>query len=114
MYIAVGSQSNNNAGEDCRRAAILEFNPDGSGYRVYASGIRNPVGLAFQPGTDILWTASPRLRRTGDVRRVYYGVLAAFAVWGCIGLNLAPVLDPTLNADFASSFLPMAQRATSI
>ena len=31
MYVAVGSQSNNNAGEDCRRAAILEFNPDGTG-----------------------------------------------------------------------------------
>src|SRR5262245_32381959 len=57
MYIAVGSQSNNDAGEDCRRAALIEFNPDGSGYRVYASGIRNPVGLALQPGTDIIWTA---------------------------------------------------------
>ena len=57
MYIAVGSSSNNDAGEDCRRAAILEFNPDGSGFRVYASGIRNPVGLALQPGTDIIWTA---------------------------------------------------------
>ena len=30
MYVAVGSQSNNDAGEDCRRAAILEFNPDGT------------------------------------------------------------------------------------
>src|SRR4030095_13101569 len=40
MYVSVGSMSNNNAGEDCRRAAILEFNPDGSGYRVFASGIR--------------------------------------------------------------------------
>jgi hypothetical protein len=39
--------------------------------------------------TDMLWTASPRLRRGGDVRKVYYGVLAAFAIWGCIGLNLA-------------------------
>jgi glucose/arabinose dehydrogenase len=57
MYVAVGSSSNNDAGEDCRRAAILEFNPDGSGYRIYASGIRNPVGLALQPGTDTLWTA---------------------------------------------------------
>ena len=34
MYVSVGSGSNNNAGEDCRRAAILEFNPDGSGYRL--------------------------------------------------------------------------------
>ena len=66
MYVAVGSQSNNNAGEDCRRAAILEFNPDGSGYRVFASGIRNPVGLTLQPGTDIIWTAMNERDNLGD------------------------------------------------
>jgi glucose/arabinose dehydrogenase len=66
MYVAVGSQSNNDAGEDCRRAAILEFNPDGTGYRVYASGIRNPVGLALQPGTDIVWTAINERDNLGD------------------------------------------------
>ena len=66
MYVAVGSQSNNTAGEDCRRAAILEFNPDGSGYRVYASGIRNPVGLALQPGTDTIWTAVNERDNLGD------------------------------------------------
>jgi glucose/arabinose dehydrogenase len=66
MYVAVGSQSNNNAGEDCRRAAILEFNPDGTGYRVFASGIRNPVGLTWQPGTDTLWTAMNERDNLGD------------------------------------------------
>ncbi len=66
MYVAVGSSSNNNAGEDCRRAAILEFNPDGSGYRVFASGIRNPVGLAWQPGTNTLWTAMNERDNLGD------------------------------------------------
>jgi glucose/arabinose dehydrogenase len=66
MYLAVGSQSNNDAGEDCRRAAILEFNPDGSGFRVYAEGIRNPVGLALQPGTDIIWTAMNERDNLGD------------------------------------------------
>jgi glucose/arabinose dehydrogenase len=66
MYLAVGSSSNNSAGEDCRRAAILEFNPDGSGYRVFASGIRNPVGLALQPGTDIIWTAVNERDNLGD------------------------------------------------
>ena len=66
MYVSVGSMSNNNAGEDCRRAAILEFNPDGSGFRVFASGIRNPVGLALQPGTDILWTAMNERDNLGD------------------------------------------------
>ena len=66
MYVAVGSQSNNDAGEDCRRAAILEFNPDGTGFRVYASGIRNPVGLALQPGTDTIWTAMNERDNLGD------------------------------------------------
>jgi glucose/arabinose dehydrogenase len=66
MYIAVGSRSNNDAGEDCRRAAILEFNPDGSGFRVYASGIRNPVGLTLQPGTDTIWTAMNERDNLGD------------------------------------------------
>jgi glucose/arabinose dehydrogenase len=66
MYVAVGSASNNEAGEDCRRAAILEFNPDGSGMRVFASGIRNPVGLALQPGTDIVWTAINERDQLGD------------------------------------------------
>jgi glucose/arabinose dehydrogenase len=66
MYVSVGSMSNNNAGEDCRRAAILEFNPDGSGYRVFASGIRNPVGLTLQPGTDTLWIAMNERDNLGD------------------------------------------------
>lgn len=66
MYLTVGSQSNNNAGEDCRRAAVLEFNPDGSGYRVYASGLRNPVGLTLQPGTDIVWTSVNERDNLGD------------------------------------------------
>jgi glucose/arabinose dehydrogenase len=66
LYIAVGSGSNNDAGEDCRRAAILEVNPDGTGYRIYASGIRNPVGLALQPGTDTIWTAMNERDNLGD------------------------------------------------
>ena len=57
MYVAVGSASNVNAGEPPIRAAISEFNPDGTGHRIYASGTRNPVGLAWNPTTKQLWTA---------------------------------------------------------
>jgi hypothetical protein len=40
--------------------------------------------------TDILWSASPGLRRAaGDVRLIYYGVLALFALWGCFALTRA-------------------------
>lgn len=53
--------------------------------------------------TDILWAASPRLRAWGDVRRVYYAVLAVFAVWGCIALNLArPITLIIIGANAAA------------
>lgn len=66
MYVAVGSASNSDAGEDCRRAAILEANPDGSGARIFGSGLRNPVGLALQPGTDAVWTTVNERDNLGD------------------------------------------------
>jgi glucose/arabinose dehydrogenase len=66
MYVTVGSASNNRAGDDCRRAAILEMNPDGSGARIFASGLRNPEGLAWQPGTNRLWTTVNERDSLGD------------------------------------------------
>lgn len=66
LYVTVGSASNNRAGEDCRRAAILEMNPDGTGMRIFASGLRNPEGLAWQPGTNRLWTAVNERDSLGD------------------------------------------------
>jgi glucose/arabinose dehydrogenase len=57
LYVAVGSMSNVDAETDPKRAAILEYNPDGTGFRVYASGTRNPVGMAFHPATGQLWAA---------------------------------------------------------
>lgn len=41
---------------ETRRACILEVDPDGSHERIYASGLRNPVGLAWAPGSQQLWT----------------------------------------------------------
>jgi glucose/arabinose dehydrogenase len=55
MYIAVGSASNVSR-EDPPRAAVTEANPDGSGARTFAWGLRNPVGLAWNPQTGALWT----------------------------------------------------------
>ncbi|MFY9571977.1 MAG: sorbosone dehydrogenase family protein [Blastocatellia bacterium] len=66
MYVAVGSASNVSAGEPPMRAAISEFNPDGTGHRIYASGTRNPVGLAFNPTTKQLWAAVEERDLIGD------------------------------------------------
>lgn len=56
MFVSVGSHENAADGpEEQNRADILEYNPDGSGMRVYAYGIRNAVGIAFNPKTGELW-----------------------------------------------------------
>ncbi|CAG5071366.1 hypothetical protein DYBT9623_03407 [Dyadobacter sp. CECT 9623] len=69
IYISVGSASNvadHGMDEEKRRANILEVNPDGSGERVYASGLRNPVGMDWAPGTKTLWTAVNERDKLGD------------------------------------------------
>jgi glucose/arabinose dehydrogenase/cytochrome c553 len=56
MFVSVGSEQNvSDAPAEKNRADILELNPDGSGLRVYASGIRNAVGIAINPITGELW-----------------------------------------------------------
>ena len=70
LYIAVGSSSNVDEDKrdtkDPRRAAILEVNPDGSGMRVFASGLRNPVGMDSEPRTNVLWTVVNERDALGD------------------------------------------------
>ncbi len=69
LYISVGSGSNvaeHGIDHEKRRANILETNPDGSGERVYAAGLRNPVGMDWVPGTNILWTAVNERDGLGD------------------------------------------------
>jgi glucose/arabinose dehydrogenase len=55
MYVSVGSSCNICDEGDERRAAILRFAADGSGYTRFAWGLRNAVGLAIQPATGLLW-----------------------------------------------------------
>jgi glucose/arabinose dehydrogenase len=69
IYISVGSASNvaeHGMDTEIRRANILEINPDGSGERIYASGLRNPVGMDWAPGTKTLWTAVNERDELGD------------------------------------------------
>jgi glucose/arabinose dehydrogenase len=70
LYITVGSQTNvDEEGIDAmdqRRAAILECNPDGSGLRVFASGLRNPNGMDWAPNTGALWAVVNERDELGD------------------------------------------------
>ncbi len=70
MYVSVGSHSNVDDPDthpaELHRADILEFNPDGTGLRVYASGIRNAVGIAMSPKTGELWASVNERDQLGD------------------------------------------------
>lgn len=69
IYIAVGSGTNvaeKGLDNEIRRACILEVNIDGSGEKIYASGLRNPAGMDWAPGTNTLWTAVNERDELGD------------------------------------------------
>ena len=66
MYVAVGSSCNVCEEDDNRRAAVTEFNDDGSGERVFASGLRNAVGLTLNPKTNTIWATDNGRDWLGD------------------------------------------------
>lgn len=69
IYITVGSGSNvgeNGMKNEVRRANILEVNPDGSGEKIYAAGLRNPVGMSWNPVSGALWTVVNERDELGD------------------------------------------------
>jgi len=70
LFISVGSGTNvdeeKSDVKEPRRASVLEVNPDGSGMRIFASGLRNPVGLAVNPVSKALWTVVNERDMLGD------------------------------------------------
>jgi len=70
MWVSVGSHTNiddpDTNPQEVGRATVLEFNPDGSGRRIYVSGIRNAVGMAIHPQTGQLWASVNERDGLGD------------------------------------------------
>jgi glucose/arabinose dehydrogenase len=70
MFVAVGSGSNvddpDTHPKEFHRANILEYTPEGKFVKVYASGIRNPVGIAINPITHQLWCSVNERDMLGD------------------------------------------------
>lgn len=69
LYVTVGSNSNvgeNGMEQEERRAAILEIDPASGKSRVFASGLRNPNGMGWEPHTGALWTAVNERDEIGD------------------------------------------------
>ncbi len=66
LFIGVGSESNVSPGEEPIRAAVTICDPDGKNARRFATGLRNPVGLALEPATGQVWTAVNERDELGD------------------------------------------------
>ena len=69
LYVGVGSNSNvgeNGMAEEERRAAILEIDTRTGASQVFASGLRNPVGIDWNPATGELWVAVNERDEIGD------------------------------------------------
>ncbi len=65
LYVGIGSEGN--IGEEpAPRATIREFAIDGGGGRTFAAGLRNPVGIAFKPGTNDLYAVVNERDGLGD------------------------------------------------
>ena len=66
MFVSIGSATNVSVEADPKRAAISVYDPDGKNHRIFASGLRNPIGLAWNPRTGELWTAVNERDGLGD------------------------------------------------
>lgn len=118
MFVAVGSASNAGEGQETlyvpmlkkwiaekplgavwgneyERAAVLAFNPQGKNRRIYATGLRNCVGLAIDPAKDELWCSTNERDNLGDdlvpdfITRVQDGAFYGWP-WYYIGDNEDP------------------------
>lgn len=98
MYVAVGSATNAMPGTDPRRAAINEYDPDGSDHRVLAGGLRNPVAMAFQPESGVLWTAVHERDHLGDeLAPDYVTAVVDGGFYGWPYAYIGPNPEPILN-----------------
>ncbi len=66
VFVGVGSESNVTPGEEPIRAAVTICDPDGKNARLFATGLRNPVGLALEPTTGDVWASVNERDELGD------------------------------------------------
>jgi len=100
LYVAIGSGSNNTIGEDPRRATICRYNPDGSGFEIFAAGLRNPVGLHWYPGSETLWATVQERDEMGDeLVPDFFTHIEAHGFYGWPYAYIGPHPDP-FNSGF--------------
>jgi glucose/arabinose dehydrogenase len=121
LYLAVGSSCNICLEEEPIRATISRADPDGSDLEIIATGLRNPVGLDFQPETGLLWaTVNERDNQGNEIPPDLVTIVEEGANYGwpaCLPPNATPqesgadcanVTPPTIGIQAHSAPLGLA------
>ena len=121
LYLAVGSSCNICLEQEPIRATVSRANPNGSDLQIIATGLRNPVGLAFQPDTDLLWaTVNERDNQGNEIPPDLVTIVDEGANYGwpaCLppdatpqeaGVDCSAVTPPTVGIQAHSAPLGLA------
>ena len=96
LYYSIGSGSNSDPDDDPLRATIMRYNPDGTGGEMYASGLRNVLGLKFYPGSNVLWGTVQERDGLGDeLVPDYFTHIQKGGFYGWPYAYFGPNIDPT-------------------
>jgi len=111
LFVSVGSESNIDIESDTRRAAITICDPDGKNARLYATGLRNPVGIALEPTTGTLYTSVNERDGLGDdLPPDYFTSVKDGGFYGWpysyIGNNVDPRVNPQKPELVAKATVP--------
>ncbi len=111
LYVSIGSSSNIDIEKDQRRAAVLVSDPDGKNSRIFASGLRNAVGLAIEPTTGAVWVSVNERDELGDdVPPDYLTAIKDGGFYGWpysyIGDNVDPRVKPPRPDLVAKAIIP--------
>ena len=114
LYVGVGSNSNvaeNGMAVEANRAAVLEVDPATRRVRVFASGLRNPVGLAWEPQGGALWAVVNERDELGnDLVPDYLAEVREGGFYGWpysyYGQHLDPRVEPQAPALVARAIKP--------
>jgi glucose/arabinose dehydrogenase len=111
LFVSVGSSSNLDIEKDQRRAAVLVSDPDGKNSRIYASGLRNAVGLGIEPVSGAVWVSVNERDELGDdLPPDYFTSIKDGGFYGWpysyIGDNVDPRVQPQKPELVAKAIIP--------
>jgi glucose/arabinose dehydrogenase len=111
LFVSVGSSGNIDIEKDQRRAAVLVADPDGQNSRIFASGLRNAVGLGIEPITGAVWVAVNERDELGDnLPPDYFTSIKDGGFYGWpysyIGDNVDPRVQPQKPDLVAKAIIP--------